>query len=61
MANILGDRAVKTCLRVFEHIRKSVRWDVEMMELIVCSNIIRKEMPTAEEDRRVWLSYMDKE
>jgi hypothetical protein len=61
MANIMGDRAVKTCLRVFEHIRKSVRWDAEMMELIVCSKIIREQFATAEDERRIWLSYMDKE
>jgi len=61
MANIFGDRAVKTCLRVFTHIRKSVRWDAEMMELIVCSNIIREQLATAEDERRIWLSYMDRE
>jgi len=57
----MGDRAVKTCLRVFEHIRKSVRWDAEMMELIVCSKIIREQFATAEDERRIWLSYTDKE
>lgn len=61
MANIWGDRAVKTCLRVFRHINKSVKWDAEMMELIVCSNMIREELPTPEDDLRNWLSYMDKE
>jgi len=59
--NIWGDKAVKTCLRVFRHIGKSVKWDAEMMELIVCSNIIRESQPTKEEDQRVWLSYMDRE
>jgi hypothetical protein len=61
VANISGDRAVKIVLRVFEHIRKSVRWDAEMMELIVCSNIVREYLPTKDEERRLWLSYMDKE
>jgi len=61
VANIVGDRAVKTCLRVFEHIRKSIRWDAEMMELIVCSNIIREQLATREEEQRIWLSYMDRE
>lgn len=61
MANIVGDRAVKLCLRVFRHICKEVRYDAQMMELIVCSNIIREGMPTAEDERRIWLSYMDRE
>jgi hypothetical protein len=61
MANIWGDRAVQTALRVFRHINKSVKWDAEMMELIVCGDIIRKELPTEDEERRMWLSYMDKE
>jgi hypothetical protein len=61
MANIFGDQAVKTCLRVFEYINKRIKYDAEMMELIVCSNIIRERMPTPEEERRIWLSYMDKE
>jgi hypothetical protein len=61
MANIFGDRAVKTCLRVFEHIRKEVGYDAQMMELIVCSNIIREQFATAEDERRIWLSYMDRE
>jgi len=61
MANWAGDRAVRLCLRVFEHIRKEVRYDAQAMELIVCSNIIREGLPTAEDERRIWLSYMDKE
>ncbi len=61
MANITGDRATRIALQVFRHIRKSVKWDAEMMELIVCGNIIRKELPTPEDDLRNWLSYMDKE
>ncbi len=48
MANITGDRATRIALRVFEHIRKSIKWDAEMMELIVCGNIIRKELPMAD-------------
>jgi hypothetical protein len=61
MAHWSGDRAVMTCLRVFRHIRKEVRYDAQAMELIVCSNIIREQFATAEDERRIWLSYMDRE
>lgn len=50
-----------TCLRVFRHIRKEVRYDAQGMELIVCSNIIREQLATAEDERRIWLSFMDRE
>ena len=56
-----GDKATMLCLRIFEHIRKRVRYDSEAMELIVCSHIIRQALPTKEDDQRIWLSFMDKE
>ncbi len=61
MANIWGDRAVKTCLEVFHRVGFRIKYDAEMMELIVCSKLIREQLATAEEERRIWLSYMDKE
>ncbi len=61
MANIVGDRAVMLAYSIFRFLRLEVRYDPQMMDLTVVANMIRQKLSTSEEDKRVWLSYMDKE
>ena len=61
MAYIKGDRATMLACRLFEFLRLEVKYDSQMMDLVVASKMIREELSSKEEDLRVWLSYMDSE
>lgn len=58
---IVESQAARIARQIFIYLRRTVRYDMDMLELSVVSGMIRRELPTDEDYLRQWLSYMDSE
>lgn len=53
--------AVDITYRIFRYLRKSVKHDMAMMEVIVVSKLIKEYLPSPEEERQIWLAHLETE